>query len=101
VYRQLLKKYKHVKLKKSANLVLFIDAALIYNKNGNESVGYGQNPKKKETKISTICDKDKNIHSVIITSVNHKTPIKNTLRSDASTIEDNVKNLLETNLKFR
>ena len=88
-------------MKKSANLVLFIDSAVIYNKNGNELIGYGQNPKKKETKISAICDEYKNIHSVIVTQVNQRTPIKKTLMSDALTIKDNIKNLLETTIKFR
>jgi len=99
-YRSLLEKYKHVKLKKSANLVLFIDTTLIYNKNGSEQIGYGQNPKKKETKISAICDVYKNIHSLIVTKINHKTSSKNTLIDDAHTIEDSLENLLETKIKF-
>ena len=98
-YRILIRKYRLSKLKKSANLILFIDSALIYNKNGSEKIGYGQNPKKKETKISAICDKDKNIYSTIITKINHKTINKNTLIDDAHTVEDSLKNLLEINLK--
>lgn len=98
-YRILLNKYKLSKLKKSANLILFIDSALIYNKNGSEKIGYGQNPKKKETKISAICDKDKNIYSTIITKINHKTINKNTLIDDAHTVEDSLKNLFELNFK--
>ena len=100
-YRILLKKYTHNKLNKNNNLVLFIDSALIYNKNGNELIGYGQNPKKRETKISAICDEDKNIHSIIITEVNQKTLTKTTLMSDQLSIEHNIKNLLETKLKFK
>ena len=34
-------------LKKSANLVLFIDSTNIYNKHGSEQTGYGKNTKKK------------------------------------------------------
>ena len=94
-YRSLLNKYKGINFKKSANLVLFIDSTVIYNKNGVELIGYGQNPKKKETKVSAICDKNKNIHSIIVTNVNHKTTTKNTLIDDAHTVEANLDNLFQ------
>ena len=68
----MLQKYKHIDLKKSANLILFIDTTIIYNKNGNENIGFGQNPKKQDTIISAICDKNKTIHSLIITATKYK-----------------------------
>ena len=46
-YKLIHDKYNLKKLKKSANLTLFIDSANIYNKNGQEQIGYGQNPKNK------------------------------------------------------
>jgi len=63
-YMILLKKYKLTNLKNSQNINLFIDTSLIYNKNGCENVSYGMNPKKKESKISVICDKNKTIYSI-------------------------------------
>ena len=61
-YNTILNKYKISKLKQSSNLILFIDSSNIYNKNGSENIGYGMNPKKKESRISAICDKDKNVY---------------------------------------
>lgn len=52
----LLKKYKLTNLKNSQNINLFIDSC--------ENVSYGMNPKKKESKISVICDKNKTIYSI-------------------------------------
>ena len=54
------------------NLTLFIDSSNIYNKNGCMNIGYGINPKKKESRISVICDKDKNVFSLTIIKVNQK-----------------------------
>ena len=56
---------------------------------------------KKETKVSIICDSDKNIHSIIVVPTHKKTQIKNTLMSDDVSIEINVKNLLKTNLRSK
>lgn len=100
-YRYLLDKYKHFNLKKSSNLILFIDTTHIYNKGGVENIGYGYNPKKKETKISAICDENKNIYSSIISSVNHKSPSKTTLKDDAHLVEENLENLLEMDFKYK
>ena len=110
-YRIMLKKYKHIDLKKSANLVLFIDSSIIYNKNGNENIGFGQNPKKQDTVISAICDENKVIHSLIVTKTqfkkrkrknknNTETTIK-THHADVKTVIPSICNLLETNLKYR
>lgn len=92
-YKIVLNKYKKVNIKKSANLLLFIDSSDIYNKNGSEQIGYGQDPKKKKTKISAICDKNKTILSLIITKVNKKST-RNTLKNDAYTITETFNNLL-------
>ena len=100
-YRSLLITPDKNNFKYSKNLVFFIDATLIYNKHGREQVGYGQNPKKKETKLSAICDANKHVYSIIIAKTIQKTPIKKTLKNDAFLVEDNLKNLQETNIKFK
>jgi len=100
-YKILFNKYKLPALKKTSNLILFIDTTLLYNKNGSECIGFGQNPKKKETKTSVICDKNKTIYSIDICEVNHKTSIKNTLKDDAHTIETSLQNLFKNKLKFK
>lgn len=100
-YNLLLKKYKLPILKNSSNFVLYIDSTLSYNKNGSECIGYGQNPKKKETKTSVICDKNKTIYSIDICDVNHRTPIKNTLIDDAHTVETSLQQLLKNKLKCK
>lgn len=66
VYNKLLEKYKLNNLKKSKNMVLYIDSTNIYNKRGIEKIGFGQNPKKKESRISLICDKFRNIYSLTL-----------------------------------
>ena len=37
------------------------------------NTGYGMNPKKKESRISVICDKDKNVFSLTLIKVKEKT----------------------------
>jgi hypothetical protein len=100
-YKILLNKYKKINLKRSLNLVLFIDSSDIYNKNGCEKIGYGNDPKKKKTRISAICDINKTIYSLIITNTNTKTnvfnnkkQIKKTLKHDSQTIGDSIDGLL-------
>ena len=100
-YKILFNKYKLPILKNSSNLILFIDSTLIYNKNGSECIGYGQNPKKKETKISAICDKNKTLYSIDICNINHKTVTKNTLKDDAHTVETSLQFLLKNKLKYK
>lgn len=43
----------------NTTLNLFIDSADIDNVNGSELTGYGKNKKKKQTKLSVICDENK------------------------------------------
>jgi hypothetical protein len=98
--------HKDYKTKGSKKINLFIDSTNIYNKND----GYGFNQKKKETKMSTICDDNKIIlsHTIIDTidkskqekqnknisnKINKKSSNKNntfvtkkTLRHDSQTI---------------
>lgn len=71
-YEKILKKNGKLDIKGSQNLDLFIDSSDIYNKNGSENVGYGCNPKKKQTRISAICDKNKVILSLFVTMTNNK-----------------------------
>lgn len=72
-YNNILINKKICCLKKSANLNLYIDSTNIYNLNGSENIGYGYNPKKKETKVSTICNINKIVLShTIIDTVNKK-----------------------------
>ena len=79
-YKVLLKKYKLKYLKYSKNITLFIDplgdSSNIYNKKGIESIGYGANPKKKESKISVICDKNEDVYSLTLVDTIQKTGIK-------------------------
>lgn len=58
-YKNVNSKYHSLEMKKTQNINLFIDTMNIYNKNGSEDVGYGSNPKKRETKLSLICDDKK------------------------------------------
>lgn len=82
-------------------LTLFIDSSNIYNKNGYENIGYGQNPKKQESRVSVICDKNKNIHSIILIKSINKTENKNTLPHDSTTITPNLDNLFDTKFKYK
>lgn len=100
VYKIILNKYSKMNLKRSANLVLYIDSTDIYNKNGCENIGYGHDPKKKKTRVSVICNKKKQIISLIIINTNtkidkfDKTKIIQTLKHDSQTIESSVDKLL-------
>lgn len=100
-YKILLKKYKKIKTKKSANLVLFIDSTNIYNKYGCEKIGYGEDPKKKKTKVSAICDENKNILSIVVTKTklkeskfNGKKFMKPTLRNDTKTVKSTINKMI-------
>ena len=72
----------------------------MYNKNGCKNVGYGQDPKKKKTRVSAICNKKKQIISMVIintTSKNdkfNKNKKINTLKHDSKTIDESIDNLL-------
>lgn len=99
-YKAINKKY-HQNQSDTDILNLFIDSTNIYNKYGHENIGYGQNPKKQESRISAICDENKNIHSLILVKSITKTDIKNTLPHDSSTIIPSLDNLLNTNLKYK
>ena len=90
-YNILLTKYTLAGLKKSKNLDLFIDTSLIYNKTGCEDVSYGQNPKKKESKISAICDINKTLLSVSV--------VKTSL-NDAKTVNSSLEDLFKNDIKF-
>lgn len=61
-----------IKTKGSQNLNLFIDSSDIYNKNGCDNVGYGCNPKKKQTRISAICNENKVILSLVVINTKNK-----------------------------
>ena len=98
-------------LKSSSNLTLFIDSSNIYNKNGCTNTGYGMNPKKKESRISVICDKDKNVFSLTLIkvkeklvnqkTVNQKTVIRNTFPHDSKTIKPSIHDLIKNKLKYK
>ena len=98
---KIINKKHHLNTNNDDILTLFIDSSNIYNKNGIEQIGYGQNPKKQESKISLICDKDKNIHSIILVHSINKTDNKKTLPNDATTIIPNLENLLETKFNYK
>ena len=105
VYNELLNKYILNKLKGSSNLTLFIDSSNIYNKYGIDEIGYGQNPKKRESKISVICDNDKNVYSLTLVKANNKIinekVIRKTLPNDSKTISSSVDDLLKNKLKYK
>jgi hypothetical protein len=100
-YKEINKKYHQSNYKRSANLTLFIDSTNIYNKNGNEKIGYGHNPKKQESRISVICDSKLNIHSLTLITTKQKTPIKKTIPYDNQTIDESLINLNPTDLKYK
>jgi len=115
-YNIILQKYKLNNLKASSNLTLFIDSSNIYNKNGCMNTGYGMNPKKKESRISVICDKDKNVFSLTLIkvkektvnqktvnqkTVNQKTVIRNTFPHDSKTIKPSIHDLIKNKLKYK
>jgi transposase len=89
-YNIILQKYKLNNLKASSNLTLFIDSSNIYNKNGCMNTGYGMNPKKKESRISVICDKDKNVFSLTLIKVKEKTVNQKTVNQ--KTVNQNTVN---------
>ncbi len=99
-YKIILNNYANINLKMSANLILYIDSTDIYNKNGYENVGFGQDPKKKKTRVSAICNDKKQILSIVIVKTNTKNnkvdSLKSiqTLKHDSTTIESSIKNLL-------
>lgn len=101
VYDKLLRENKINYLKKSTNLTLFIDSSNIYNKYGSIDVGYGFNPKKKESKISVICDNNKNVYSLTLVKTYNKTATKKTLPHDSKTIQTSINDLLKNNLKYK
>ena len=101
-YKIINEKYHQSKLKKSSNLTLFIDSTNIYNKNGQENIGYGQNYKKQESRVSAICDSNKNIYSLTLVDTQIKNEKhKKTLPNDSKTVISSVTNLLETDLKYK
>lgn len=100
-YKEINKKYHQSDYKGSANLTLFIDSTNIYNKNGNEKIGYGHNPKKQESRISVICDSKLNIHSLTLVTTKQKTPTKKTIPFDNQTIDESLVNLNPKDLKYR
>lgn len=100
-YKIINQKYHLNNLKKSANLVVFIDSSNIYNKIGSSKTGYGQNPKKKESRISAICDEHMNVHSMTLIKTIKKTEIKNTFPHDSRTIESSLTDLFKSEIKCR
>jgi len=98
---ELQKKYINVNFKYSKNLELYIDTTDIYNKKGQENIGYSMNPKKQISRLSVICDINKNILSVTMVNVNDKTknqnnteikPPKKKRKSKKNKKEDNIIN---------
>jgi hypothetical protein len=107
-YKILLEKYKKVSIKGSAYLISFIDSTDIYNKNGCEKIGYGQDPKKKKTRVSAICDTNKNILSLIVTDrhlkeveFNGRKYLKPTLQNDTKSVIPTIDKLLIDQLKCK
>jgi Transposase DDE domain len=82
-YYKLINKHIFSNFNKNTTLNLLIDSSDINNVNGSELAVYGQNKKKKQTKVSFICDRNKIIYGItlyeasehdtqtIITSINN------------------------------
>jgi len=97
-YKNINEKYHSLSHKCSQNIVLFIDSSNIYNKCGTVNIGYGQNPKKQESRISLICDEYKNVYSVILIKPTYKTATKRTFCHDSKTIIPNLNDLIKTKI---
>ena len=100
-YKIMNKKHNQTNFKDTDELDMYIDTANIYNKNGSEQTGYGINPKKKESRITCICDNNKNIHALSLIPTIKKTKTKNTFPHDSHTIEYTLNDLKTTNPKFK
>ena len=74
-------------------LNLLIDTTTIYNSYGQENIGYGGNPKKQESRLSAICDVNKNIYSLTLVKSIQRTDTMKTLPNDNRTVESSVKEL--------
>ena len=85
--------------KKSKNFNIFIDTSDIYNKNGVENTGYTNDPKKKKTKISAICDENKNILGLIVTQKSDKSK-EVVKKAPLKTIKQKVDDKLEKKIKI-
>lgn len=75
----------------STTLNLYIDTSDISNLNGSELTGYGQNKKKKQTKVSFICDRNKNVYCMSFYTPN---------TSDVKTIISSI-NQIKNKFKYR
>jgi len=108
---ELQKTYKINNFKYSKNLELFIDSTDIYNKKGVENIGYGPNPKKQISRLSIICDINKNIHSITLVNANtkiinpktgtEKPRIRKTMPYDNQTITTSLNDLTVRKVKYR
>jgi hypothetical protein len=83
-------------------LDLFIDCTYISNTSGVENVGYNpEYKKKKATKISCLCDKNKNIVSIIeckISTINYIKTVPSTLKNII--IDTSNKNMKKRSSKY-
>ena len=98
-YKKILEKNNKLDLKRSKNLNLFIDSSDVYNKNGHENVGYGCNPKKKQTRISAICDEYKTILSLVITTTINKSPNVESKKAEQLTKKEKEDNKVNNKVK--
>lgn len=76
--------------KSSTTLDLYLDSCDTGNVNGSEKIGYSyKNKNKKNTKISFICDRYKNVYGLTFYAAN--TPDVNTIISSINNIKDKFK----------
>lgn len=71
----------------STTMECFIDATLIDNRNGIDKIGFGENRKKKATKLTAVCNNDKMVLDVICEydhDANMVLPIVNSLSDKIS-----------------
>ena len=86
-HTKLIETKKLSKINSSTTLNLFIDSTAIFNKTGQELVNYGEYKKKKTTKISVICNENKDILDVTFYKGSEH---------DTKTIEPSLQNIINT-----
>jgi transposase len=88
-YNKMINDHIFSKNKSSTTLNLYMDATDISNVNGSEKIAYGCNKKKKQTKTSIICDRNKNIYGITFYPAN--IPDVKTIMTSINQIKDKFK----------
>lgn len=65
IHQELLEENIFININSNTTLTCYIDATLIDNRNGVDLIGFGENKKKKATKLTAICNDDKKVLDII------------------------------------